>query len=99
MEFDTEWTTFPRCPHCGECDQDWWDSLEYDHKVELMEKVHPLAVVMIEVDEMWLMMDDEEKYEVYCADDNEVEPTEDEKRANAGCDEAHRIMVEGREIG
>ena len=28
----------------------------------------------------------------------EVEPTEDEKRANAGCDEAHRIMVEGREI-
>ena len=27
-----------------------------------------------------------------------VEPTEDEKRANAGCDEAHRIMVEGREI-
>ena len=30
-------------------------------------------------------------------DDNEVEQTEDEKRANAGCDEAHRIMVEGRE--
>ena len=29
----------------------------------------------------------------------EDEPTEDEKRANAGCDEAHRIMVEGREIG
>ena len=31
-------------------------------------------------------------------DPDEVEPTEDEKRANAGCDEAHRIMVEGREI-
>ena len=30
-------------------------------------------------------------------DPAEVEPTEDEKRANAGCDEAHRIMVEGRE--
>jgi len=30
-------------------------------------------------------------------DPDEVEPTEDEKRANAGCDEAHRIMVEGRE--
>jgi len=27
-------------------------------------------------------------------DDNEFEPTEDEKRANAGCDEAHRRMVE-----
>ena len=26
-----------------------------------------------------------------------VEPTEEEKRANAGCDEAHRRMVEGRE--
>ena len=23
-----EWTTFPTCPHCGEADQDWWDSLE-----------------------------------------------------------------------
>jgi len=31
-------------------------------------------------------------------DPDEVEPTEDEKRANAGCDEAHRIMVEGRRI-
>ena len=31
-------------------------------------------------------------------DPNEVEPTEDEKRANTGCDEAHRIMVEGDEI-
>ena len=30
---------------------------------------------------------------------DEVEQTEDEQRANAGCDEAHRIMVEGREIG
>ena len=32
-------------------------------------------------------------------DPDEPEPTEDEQRANAGCDEAHRIMVEGREIG
>ena len=32
-------------------------------------------------------------------DPAEPEPTDDEKRANAGCDEAHRIMVEGREIG
>ena len=31
-------------------------------------------------------------------DPDEVEQTDDEKRANAGCDEAHRIMVEGREI-
>jgi len=29
--------------------------------------------------------------------DPDDEPTEDEQRANAGCDEAHRIMVEGRE--
>ena len=47
------------------------------------------------------------EYEVYDSgirrdcwtDDNEPEPTEEEKRENAGCDEAHRIMVEGREIG
>ena len=46
------------------------------------------------------------EYEVYDSDISrdcwtdpvEVEQTEDEKRANAGCDEAHRIMVEGREI-
>ena len=30
--------------------------------------------------------------------EDEVEPTEDEKRANAGCDECHRIMVEGRDM-
>ena len=28
MGFDTEWTTFPTCPHCGKTDQDWWDGLD-----------------------------------------------------------------------
>ncbi len=23
--FDTIWTHFPVCPHCGEEDFDWWD--------------------------------------------------------------------------
>ena len=32
-------------------------------------------------------------------DPDEPDLTEEEQRANAGCDEAHRIMVEGREIG
>ena len=27
-KYDTDWTTFPTCPHCGEDDQDWWDCLE-----------------------------------------------------------------------
>ena len=31
-------------------------------------------------------------------DPDEPDLTDDEKRANAGCDEAHRIMVEGRRI-
>ena len=31
-------------------------------------------------------------------DPDEAEPTDDERRANAGCDECHRIRVEGREI-
>lgn len=26
-EYDTEFTEFPTCPHCGEADQDWWDGL------------------------------------------------------------------------
>ena len=26
-EYDTDWTTFPTCPHCGETFQDWWDGL------------------------------------------------------------------------
>ena len=26
-KFDTDWTTFPVCPYCGEQDQDWWDGL------------------------------------------------------------------------
>ena len=78
--------------------QDWWRLLDYDHKVELMEKVSPDVAGLIDVDELWLMKNWEERYEVYCAEDDEDEQTEDEKRANAGCDEAHRIMVEGREI-
>jgi hypothetical protein len=28
-EFDTKWTTFPVCPHCGKADQDWWDGLSH----------------------------------------------------------------------
>ena len=27
-DFDTDYTTFPVCPKCGEADQDWWDGLE-----------------------------------------------------------------------
>jgi len=77
--------------------ENWWKEFYYDGKVELMEKLFPNIAGLIEADELWDMMNYEEKYEVYCADDNEVEPTEDEQRANAGCDEAHRIMVEGRE--
>ena len=26
-EQDTDYTTFPTCPSCGESDQDWWDGL------------------------------------------------------------------------
>ncbi len=24
-DFDTEWTDYPVCPHCGCKDEDWWD--------------------------------------------------------------------------
>jgi hypothetical protein len=26
-KYDTEYTDFPTCPHCGETNQDWWDGL------------------------------------------------------------------------
>ena len=26
-KIETEWTTFPVCPYCGLCDQDWWDGI------------------------------------------------------------------------
>ena len=48
--------------------------------------------------EYWCLTDDNGTCDEW-SDGSEPEPTEDEKRANAGCDEAHRIMVEGREIG
>ena len=44
------------------------------------------------------------EFEVYSLDgceeweEDKDELTDDEKCTNAGCDEAHRIMVEGREI-
>ncbi len=25
QEIDTDFTDFPKCPHCGAVDQDWWD--------------------------------------------------------------------------
>ena len=30
-EFDTDWTSLPKCPHCGAEDQDWWDGLGHKH--------------------------------------------------------------------
>ena len=44
----------------------------------------------------WCLTDDNGTCDEWEGPD-EPEPTEDEQRANAGCDEAHRIMVEGRE--
>ena len=49
--------------------------------------------------EYWCLTDDNGTCDEWEGPDSEPELTDDEKRANAGCDEAHRIMVEGREIG
>ena len=49
--------------------QTWWKSLDHDHKVELTDKVYPNKVIFIEVDDMWNVMNWEEKYEVYRAEE------------------------------
>lgn len=60
--------------------QDWWDNLDYDYKIKLMETLSPDEAHLIEADEMWDMMDWEERYEVYCGgtdSKDEVEPNYD----------------------
>ena len=59
-----------------------------------------MSIVTIEkvVENWWNSLDFEEKYEIYCNAEDDVELTDEEKRINAGDIEAHRIMVEGREI-
>ena len=78
--------------------EDWWDDLDYDLKVELMENEYPDEASLIEVEEMWSGLNWEEKYEIYSKSDNKVEPTDEEKDAIEGDIEAHRRLVEGDEI-
>ena len=78
--------------------EDWWNDLDYDLKVELMANEYPDEAYLIEVEEIWSGLNFEEKYEIYSKSDNEVELTDEEKDAIKGNIEAHRIMVEGREI-
>jgi len=79
--------------------QDWWDNLDDDnYRYELIENYYPDKAHLMGIEEMWNGLDWEEKYELYCNSDNEVELTEEEKDAIKGDREAHRIMVEGREI-
>ena len=81
--------------------EEWWKLLDYDHKFELVEPHYPDSPngpILTEADELWEMMDWEKRYEVYCAEDDEPELTEQEQADIRGDREAHRIMVEGREI-
>ena len=78
--------------------EDWWKSLDYDLKIELMENEYPDEANLIEVEEMWNGLNWEEKYEIYSKSDNEIDLTDEEKTDIKGDKEAHRIMVEGREI-
>jgi len=78
--------------------ENWFHSLDYDLKVELMENEYPDEASLIEVEEMWSGLNWEEKYEIYSKSDNKVEPTDEEKDAIEGDFEAHRRLVEGDEI-
>ena len=56
--------------------EDWWNTLDYDFKVELMANEYPDEAYLIEVDEAWNGLNREEKYEIYSKSDDEVEPTD-----------------------
>ena len=66
----------------------------------ILKGVNQMSIVTIEkvVENWWNNLDFEEKYEIYCNTEDEDEPTDEEKRMNAGDIEAHRRMVEGDEI-
>lgn len=81
--------------------QDWWDQLDYEIKVELMEDLIPDDIQLIDADDMWDSLDWEVRYEVYCNYDNEVELTDEEREAqitDTAERENHRREVEGREV-
>ena len=50
----------------------WWNSLDYDYKIELMENNYPDEANMIEVDEMWNGLDWNEKWDIYRGEKDEV---------------------------
>ena len=78
--------------------EDWWSDLDYNLKVELIADEFPDEAHLIEVEEVWDGLNFEEKYAIYSKSDNEVDLTDEEKTDIKGDKEAHRIMVEGREI-
>ena len=78
--------------------ENWWNTLDYDFKVELMANTYPDEAHLIEVEEMWNGLNFEQKYEIYSKSDDEVGLTKEEEDEIIGDREAHRRMVEGREI-
>ena len=78
--------------------EDWWKCLDYDFKVELIAKTYPDEAYLIEVEEVWNGLNFEEKYEIYSKSDDEIGLTKEEEDEIIGDREAHRIMIEGRDI-
>ena len=72
--------------------ENWFNSLDYDLKVELMADEFPDEAHLIEVEEAWNGLNFEEKYEIYRNSDDEVELTDEEKREIVGDRKAHEIM-------
>jgi len=72
--------------------ENWFNSLDYDLKVELMADEYPDEAYLIEVEEAWNGLNFEEKYEIYSKSDDEVELTDEEKRDIIGDKRAHEIM-------
>ena len=52
--------------------EEWWCSLAYDYKIELMENNYPDEANLIEVDEMWNGLDWNEKWDIYRGEKDEV---------------------------
>jgi len=81
----------------GEKVQNWWNSLDYGRKEELMEDHYPDAIVFCEPDELFEGLDWKDKLAIYYEVNSDELLTEKEKADNIGDKRAHEIMErEGR---
>ena len=49
----------------GEVVEEWWDSLDHNEKVELMDDCYPDHSHLLDVDEMWIGLDWSDRLDIW----------------------------------